>query len=94
MYDRIKAGQYEFDPAVFGAVSKAATSLIKGLIVVDWQKRLSARAAPEHPWFTCTSARAREDGIALSQTQMKKWRARRGCAPRRTSCSASPDAPP
>ena len=78
MYDRIKAGQYEFDPAVFGAVSKAATSLIKGLIVVDWQKRLSARAALEHPWFTQHQPHAlSETKLALSQTQMKKWRARK-----------------
>ena len=39
MYECIKAAKYDIDPAIFGGVSKDAVNLIKGLLVVDWQKR-------------------------------------------------------
>ena len=59
-------------------MSQAAKSLIKQLIVVDWQKRLPARIALEHPWFTKGQPHAlSETKLGLSQAQMKKWRARK-----------------
>jgi len=47
----IKAGRYKEKPEVWGKVSKSAQSFVKGLLVVDPSKRLTAEQALKHDWI-------------------------------------------
>ncbi|KAM3138561.1 hypothetical protein pb186bvf_009313 [Paramecium bursaria] len=48
---RIEAGKYEFDPEDWGKVSEDAKNLIRKMLEVDPNKRLSAKQAYDDPWI-------------------------------------------
>lgn len=49
---RIALGKYSFPKAEWSKVSPEASSLVKALLQLDPDKRLTARAALQHPWLT------------------------------------------
>ncbi|KAM3938032.1 serine/threonine-protein kinase Chk2 isoform 2-T2 [Leptodactylus fuscus] len=49
--DQITGGLYNFIPAAWKHVSQPALDLVKKLLVVDPEKRLSTKQALEHPWL-------------------------------------------
>ncbi|KAM4051150.1 serine/threonine-protein kinase Chk2 isoform 1-T2 [Anomaloglossus baeobatrachus] len=49
--DQITGGFYNFIPSAWSLVSKPALDLVKKLLVVDPEKRLTTREALEHPWL-------------------------------------------
>lgn len=51
-FDNIRAARFYFDGPVWKGVSKEAKSLIRQLLQVDPNKRVSAFAALQHDWFT------------------------------------------
>lgn len=51
VFTKIKNGRYHFNHAEFKVVSDEARDLIKKLLVVDANKRLSALEALNHNWF-------------------------------------------
>lgn len=51
LFDSIMAGQYEFHSPYWDGISDDAKDLIRHLLVVDPQERLTAKLAIEHKWF-------------------------------------------
>lgn len=51
LFQRICAGEFEFDSPYWDDISPAATDFIRKLLVVDPDKRLTAEEALRHPWF-------------------------------------------
>ena len=51
IYDKIEKGKYHFKHKEFEQCSPEVIDLIKNLLVVDPNRRLSARDALKHPWF-------------------------------------------
>ncbi|KAM4810006.1 serine/threonine-protein kinase Chk2 [Rhinophrynus dorsalis] len=49
--NQIAGGKYTFIPAAWEHVSKPALDLVKKLLVVDPNKRLTTKEALEHPWL-------------------------------------------
>lgn len=49
--EQIINGEYRFIPSQWKNVSNEAKDLVKKLLVVDPQKRLSVEEALEHPWL-------------------------------------------
>jgi calcium-dependent protein kinase len=47
----VTIGQYDLNCAPFNRISKSAKDLIKKLLVMDINKRISAHDALNHPWF-------------------------------------------
>jgi calcium-dependent protein kinase len=51
VFDKIQRGKYHFDHEEFKVCSNEVIDLIKKLLVVDPNHRLSASQALKHPWF-------------------------------------------
>lgn len=51
LFDIIKRGQYDFPAPEWNAVTDAAKELIKGLMTMDQDKRMTASEALNHPWI-------------------------------------------
>lgn len=51
MLQMIRVGKFRFDPTYWDSVSEEAKDLIKKLLTVDPDKRLSAAEALKHPWI-------------------------------------------
>ena len=54
--ERVVAGTYDFSNFRWGLVSSRAKDLVKKLLVLDADERLTAREAFEHPWIQKKSA--------------------------------------
>ena len=52
LFDRITAGAYSLDGPEWEGVSEDAKDLVRGLMCVDVRRRLTAKKALAHPWFT------------------------------------------
>lgn len=53
----VRSGAFDFDSPAFENISEQARSLIRALLNPDPAKRLTAAAAPHHPWFGSNAAR-------------------------------------
>ncbi|CAM9413077.1 unnamed protein product [Chrysoparadoxa australica] len=51
LFRKIRAGSFRFHPEYWGGVSNEAKDLIRRLLTVDPQKRLTAGQAVVHPWL-------------------------------------------
>jgi len=58
VFYKIKNAKYHFDHKEFKDCSKGVIDLIKKLLVVDPKKRLSAKDALRHNWFSLTIAKS------------------------------------
>jgi calcium-dependent protein kinase len=47
----VKAGDFEFDPEEWDGISEEAKSIVRKLLVVDPENRLSAQQALNDPWI-------------------------------------------
>ena len=65
MLDKIRRGEYEFYAEDWNAISGQAMKLIKSLLKVDPDSRISASAALHHEWIADVDARE------LSKTELK-----------------------
>jgi len=52
LFRQIQRGQYSFKDPVWELVSDEAKDLVKKFLVVDPKKRITAKEALQHPWFT------------------------------------------
>jgi len=56
LFETIIRGQYDFREEYWGGISQTAKDLIKGLLTVKPEKRLSAEQALAHPWIAADTA--------------------------------------
>ncbi len=54
LFNKIRYGEYEFFESDWQGISKESQDLIKRLLVVDPDRRMSAAEAIDHVWFTGT----------------------------------------
>mmetsp|Transcript_68674 Transcript_68674/g.217208 ORF Transcript_68674/g.217208 Transcript_68674/m.217208 type:complete len:398 (+) Transcript_68674:259-1452(+) len=52
LFDKIRRGDYSFDDPVWDTISESAKDLVRSLLVVDPNKRLSASQTLAHKWIT------------------------------------------
>jgi len=63
----IREGKFVFHDNEWKHVSSGAKELIRGLLVVDVDKRLSMQKALEHPWLAAAVAKCRADILSVRQ---------------------------
>ena len=51
IYQSVKEGKYNFDNEKWDEISNDAKDLIKNLLIIDINKRFSAKKALSHPWI-------------------------------------------
>ena len=49
--ENVKKGKYDLESSPFNKCSKSVLDLIRKLLVMDKNKRISAQEALLHPWF-------------------------------------------
>jgi serine/threonine protein kinase len=74
---KIKAADYTFEPQYWDQVSDDAKDLIKKMLVVDPDKRLTADQALRHPWFLVGDHELISRNLSTTLDTMKKFNARR-----------------
>ena len=74
LYKKIKAGQFEFHPDYWTAISSEAKDLITKLLTVDPEKRYSAEQALHHPWIDLHEDKLASD-LNNNLAELKKYQA-------------------
>jgi len=77
LFKKIKKGQYEFHPEYWGEISSEAKDLISGLLTVNPDKRLTARAALSDPWITGSDELLAGKDLGVNLDQFRKYNAKR-----------------
>jgi serine/threonine protein kinase len=77
LFDKIKRGSFEFHAEYWDHISDEAKGLIKRLLVVDPNKRLTASAALEDPWLCDSDDRLSIRSLDMNLRTFKKFNARR-----------------
>jgi calcium/calmodulin-dependent protein kinase I len=74
LFEKIKAGKFEFPEASWGKISDEVKDLLKKILEVDPAKRLAPEQMIEHPWF------AKDLGSGPSSvdtiTAMREWKSK------------------
>lgn len=65
IFDKIENGNYHFRHKEFRACSPEVIDLIKKLLIVDPNDRLSAEEALKHPWFKLFDQKNDEDSTKI-----------------------------
>lgn len=73
---KIKHGKYHFHER-WDSISPEAIELIKGLICVDQNKRLTAAQALQHPWIVKSGDELEALDISSTLAELKRFNARR-----------------
>lgn len=77
LYRKIKAADYSFEPQYWEQVSEDAIDLIKKMLVVNPDSRLTAHQALRHPWFLVGDHELISRNLTSTLDTMKKFNARR-----------------
>jgi serine/threonine protein kinase len=77
LYRKIKAADYAFEPQYWDQVSDDAKDLIRKMLVVDPDRRLTADQALRHPWFLLGDHELVSRNLTKTLDTMKKFNARR-----------------
>ncbi|KAL7537450.1 hypothetical protein ACHAXR_007827 [Thalassiosira sp. AJA248-18] len=76
-FESIKIGEFKFIDKYWGKVTDEAKSLIKSLLCVDPQKRISAEDAMDHPWMQIDPQRLRRSSLFSSIENMREFQYKR-----------------
>lgn len=74
MFRKILAGSYQFHADTWDVVSEEAKDLIRGLLTVDQEKRLTAQQALLHPWIHKNRAELEEHTLEKSVVVFKQYK--------------------
>lgn len=72
-FNLIKKGQYKFVDKYWGTVSDEAKSLVRSLLCIDPEKRLSAAKALEHPWMQVHDDNLRRSSLISNMKSLKDF---------------------
>lgn len=73
-FDQIIAGKYDFPEPYWTKISDTAKDLIRKLLVVNPNKRYTAKQALEHPWIKDRNA---SEHLSTTLEQLKKFNAKK-----------------
>lgn len=76
LFRAIVVGKYDFPDEMWGDVSEHAKELIKGLLVTDPSKRLTAKQAMASRWMRDRGDLLRQHSLMMSQRRIKTFNAR------------------
>lgn len=76
LFRAIVVGKYDFPDETWGDVSEHAKELIKGLLVTDPSKRLTAKQAMAGRWMCDRGDLLRQHSLMMSQRRIKTFNAR------------------
>ena len=74
MFRKILAGSYQFHADTWDVVSEEAKDLIRGLLTVDQEKRLTAEQALLHPWIHIKREELEEHTLEKSVVVFKQYK--------------------
>ena len=77
LFRKIKRGDYEFHEEYWGTVSKEARNLIKSLLTVDPELRLSAQQSLENPWICGDGKTLAKRGLDKNLESLRAFNAKR-----------------
>jgi serine/threonine protein kinase len=77
LFQKIKAGRFEFHPNYWSDTSIEAKDLISKMLTVDPSKRLSAKELLSHPWIFKSDESLSEKDLKGTQLELKRFNARR-----------------
>ncbi|CAM9494363.1 unnamed protein product [Pylaiella littoralis] len=77
LYQKIKKGKVSFHPQYWSTVSDEAKDLIKKMLTVDKEKRISAEQALQHPWVVGDAAELEKRDLGANMGQLRLFNARR-----------------
>eukprot|EP00903_Cladosiphon_okamuranus_P012203 g11446.t1 len=77
LYRKIKAGRFRFDPEYWNDVSSEAKDLIRKLLTVDPDRRITAAEACEHPWLSTARGNLTQHDLGAGLEQLKIFNAQR-----------------
>jgi calcium/calmodulin-dependent protein kinase I len=77
MFEKIKKGEFAFDPEYWNHISKQAKDLIRGLLTVNPADRLTADGALTHPWVGLTVEELSRINLDANLKEFKKFNANR-----------------
>ena len=84
-FERIKAGAYKFDSEHWSIISEEAKHLIRGLMCINPDKRLTAKQALKSEWITgVTSQTLKRHSLESSKKRLKE---RRGLLMQEIACA-------
>mmetsp|Transcript_17622 Transcript_17622/g.31624 ORF Transcript_17622/g.31624 Transcript_17622/m.31624 type:complete len:331 (-) Transcript_17622:1175-2167(-) len=76
LYQQIKSGAYDFPDPYWKDITDSAKDLIRKMLTVDPDKRISIPQILEHPWISGTAASTRQFGKGHAD-RLRKLQARR-----------------
>lgn len=76
MFDRVKKGDFQFDPKDWANISQGAKDLISSLLVVNPDNRLTASKALQSAWITQDKAVLSDRDLSQTVAEIKKRRPR------------------
>ena len=77
LFHAIKRGKVNFSDPAFAVVTDTAKDLIKALLTVNPDKRLTADAALKHPWMDANLAGLTKGSLSAAQQGLRKIAAKR-----------------
>jgi serine/threonine protein kinase len=77
LFKKITKGDYQFHPDYWGSVSDEAKDLIRGLLTVDANKRLTVEQALAHPWLMKSADELAAHNLDSNLAELKKYQATR-----------------
>ena len=76
LFRKIIAGRFEFEGDIWNEISNDAKDLVKKLLVIDPDIRLSARKALLHPWLKAPSDRLSRTSLINASQKLKVFNAK------------------
>jgi calcium/calmodulin-dependent protein kinase (CaM kinase) II/calcium/calmodulin-dependent protein kinase I len=73
LFKIIVSGQFEFHQDYWGSVSEEAKDLIRGLLTVDPEKRLTVEQALAHPWCVKSGDELAKNNLDENLTTLRKY---------------------
>lgn len=77
LFSKIRKAEYTFDPKYWSGISDDAKDLIRGLLTVEVDKRLTAADVLAHRWITRTDDALSSHYLAGSLEEFKRFHASR-----------------
>ncbi|CAM9885186.1 unnamed protein product [Ectocarpus sp. 6 AP-2014] len=77
LYQKIKKGKVSFHPQYWSTVSDEAKDLIKKMLTLDKDKRITAEQALEHPWVVGDAAELEKRDLGANMDKLRLFNARR-----------------
>jgi len=77
LFKQIRSGRYAMDPAEWSIISDSAKDLVRRILIVDPEKRLSAQEILHHPWMKMDATAIPDVDLSSSVAQLRRYQARR-----------------